>query len=54
MPDTGEDREIKQRVNAKEAVRVAQTKKLLVKTKKDNSIGRPPAKYTKVTKPKGV
>src|SRR5271157_641028 len=35
MPDTGEDREIKQRVNAKEAVRVSQSKKLLQKSKKD-------------------
>ncbi len=51
MPDTGEDREIKQRVNAKEALRVAQSKKLLLKTKKDSSIGRPPAKFQKVTKP---
>ncbi|MFZ1136832.1 MAG: hypothetical protein WAN69_17920 [Candidatus Korobacteraceae bacterium] len=52
MPDTGEDREIKQRVNAKEALRVAQSKKLLVKTKKDNSTARPFAKSEKVAKPK--
>jgi hypothetical protein len=52
MPDTGEDREIKQRVNAKEALRVAQSKKLLLKTKRDNS-DRSPTKYAKVVKPKG-
>ena len=53
MADTGEDREIKQRVNAKEAVRVAQSKNLLRKTKKDNAIGRPHGKYAKETKPGG-
>ncbi len=52
MPDTGEDREIKQRVNAKEAMRVAQSKKLLVKTKKDDSTARPFARHKKVTKPR--
>ncbi|MGA9567678.1 MAG: hypothetical protein WBS19_19285 [Candidatus Korobacteraceae bacterium] len=52
MPDTGEDREIKQRVNAKEAMRVAQSKKLLVKTKKDDSTARPFARHEKVTKPR--
>jgi hypothetical protein len=51
MPDTGEDREIKQRVNAKEAVRVAQSKNLLQKTKKDNAIGRPRGKNAKARKP---
>jgi hypothetical protein len=53
MPDTGEDREIKQRVNAKEAVRVAQTRKLLLKTKKNDAIGQPHAKPEKRPKPKG-
>ena len=52
MPDTGEDREIKHRVQAKEAVRVVESKKLLLKTKKGNSIARPLAKYEKVTKPR--
>jgi len=33
MPDTGEDREIKQRVNAKEAELVSESKKLIAKTK---------------------
>jgi hypothetical protein len=52
MPDTGEDREIKQRVNAKEALRVVQSKKLLLKTKKDASIGRPVAKPERATNPR--
>jgi hypothetical protein len=39
MPDTGEDREIQRRVNAKEAGRVSQTKKLLQKSKKDEASG---------------
>ncbi len=33
MPDTGEDREIRQRVNAKEAEIVSETTKLLQKSK---------------------
>ena len=37
MPDTGEDREIQRRVNAKEAVRASQSKKLLQKSKKDEA-----------------
>ena len=52
MPDTGEDREIEQRVNAKEAVRVAESKRLSQKTKKDNAIGRTLVKSEKGTKPR--
>ena len=51
MPDTGEDREIKQRVNAKEAVRVAQTRTLLQKTGKDDAIAQPHGKHVKARKP---
>ena len=50
MPDTGEDREIKQRVNAKEAVRVTQTRSLLQKTRKDEAIARPHGKRAKTRK----
>jgi len=39
VPDTEEDREIQRRVNAKEAVRVSQAKKLLQKSKKDEASG---------------
>ena len=39
MADTGEDREIQRRVNAKEAVRVSQSKKLFQKSKKDEATG---------------
>ena len=53
MPDTGEDREIKQRVNAKEAVGVSQTKKLLQKSKRDNAIGQTRVKGEKGTKRRG-
>src|ERR1019366_2514389 len=41
MPDTGEDREIQRRVNAKEAVRVSQSQKLLQRTRQlDNAAPR--------------
>ena len=53
MPDTGEDREIKQRVNAKEAVRVSQSKKLMQKSKKDSAIGQTRVKGEKGTKRRG-
>lgn len=53
MPDTGEDREIKQRINAKEAERVSQSKKLLQKSKKDKAISQPRVKYKKRTEPRG-
>ena len=33
MPDTGEDREIRQRVNAKEAEVISESKKLLEKVR---------------------
>ena len=45
MPDTGEDREIQRRVNAKEAVSVSQSKKLL--QKKDQATGQRRAKNEK-------
>jgi len=35
MPDTGEDREIKQRVNANEAEVIRESKKLMQKAKAD-------------------
>jgi len=50
MPDTGEDRELKQRVNAKEAERVSQSKKLFQKSKNDKAIGQQRANYEKGTK----
>ena len=51
MADTGEDREIQRRVNAKEAVRVSQTKKLLQKSKKDEATGQHRGKKGKEAKP---
>jgi hypothetical protein len=51
MPDTGEDREIQRRVNAKEAVRVSQSKKLLQKSKKDEGTGQRPTQNQKRKNP---
>jgi hypothetical protein len=51
MPDTGEDREIQRRVNAKEVVRVSQSKKLLQKSKKDEATAQRRAKNEKRKKP---
>jgi hypothetical protein len=51
VPDTGEDREIKRRVNAKEAVRVSQAKKLIEKSKKDDATGQRRAKNEKRKNP---
>jgi hypothetical protein len=45
MPDTGVDREIQRRVNAKEAVRVSQSEKLM--QKKDEATGQRRAKNEK-------
>ncbi len=51
MPDTGEDREIQRRINAKEAVRSSQSKKLLQKTKMDEATGQRRAKNNKRKNP---
>jgi hypothetical protein len=51
MPDTGEDREIPRRVNAKEAVRASQSKKLLKKSKKDEASGQRRGKNEKKNNP---
>ena len=51
MPDTGEDREIPRRVNAKEAIRSSQSKKLLQKSKKDEATGPRPAEREKRKNP---
>jgi hypothetical protein len=51
MPHTGEDREIQRRVNAKEAVRVSQSQKLLQKSRKDEATGQRRAKNEKRKNP---
>jgi hypothetical protein len=56
MPDTGEDREIRQRVNAKEAEVVSESKKLLekVRSSKDRTTGGLPGAKNKKKKEKGI
>ena len=51
MPDTGEDREIQRRVNAKEAVRASQSKKLLQQSKNDEATGLRRARHEKKKNP---
>ena len=53
MPDTGENREIRRRVNAKEVEVVSESKKLLekVKSTKDNTIAGPRGAKKKRTAP---
>jgi hypothetical protein len=55
MPDTGEDREIRQRVNAKEAEVVSEAKKLWQKSKprKNGTVGGFRAAKKKPTVPIG-